>query len=116
MNRTRASESGLYAAAIEFARKIDTVASFIDNHHVLQHLPSRDCQEAQLADSLRRRSALSAYASEFSDCRFGSSTRNNRVNSDKPIDPGWLLPPNAWSRLKPYPRNTLPESSPVQVP
>ena len=58
MNRTRASESGLYAAAIEFTTKqrinnatIDAVASFIGNHHVLQHPPSRDCQEAQLADS-----------------------------------------------------------------
>jgi hypothetical protein len=41
-----------------------------------------DSPRAQIADSLKRRSALrdSSYASEFSDCRCGSNTRNNRVN------------------------------------
>jgi hypothetical protein len=35
-------------------------------------------------------SALSGYASdsEFSVCRCGSNTRNNRMNWDKPIYPG----------------------------
>jgi hypothetical protein len=41
-----------------------------------------DSPRAQIADSLKRRSALrdSSYASEFSYCRCGSNTRNNRVN------------------------------------
>jgi hypothetical protein len=69
-----------------------------------------------------RRSNLKAtYASEFSDGRCGSNMPpkcRNRLSWEKPIDPDlrFGLPSNAWSRLKPYPRNTLPESSPVQVP
>ena len=48
------------------------------------------------------RSALSGYAcdSELSVCRCGSNTRNNRLNCDKPIDPGlrrMILWPNASS-------------------
>ena len=48
---------------------------------------------------------LSGYASEFefSVCHCGSNMWCNRVNSDKLIDPGWLLQRkrNAWSRLTP---------------
>jgi hypothetical protein len=41
-----------------------------------------DSPRAQISDSLKRRSALReySYASEFSDCRCGSNTRNNCVN------------------------------------
>jgi hypothetical protein len=41
-----------------------------------------DNPRAQISDSLKRRSALrdSSYASEFSYCRCGSNTRNNRAN------------------------------------
>jgi len=48
---------------------------------------------------------LSGYASEFefSVCHCGSNMWCNRVNSDKLIDPGWLLQRkwNAWSQLRP---------------
>ena len=53
--------------------------------------PLRKDRRAPLA--AKRPSALSGYASdsEFSVCRCGSNRRYNRVNSDKPIDPGLLL-------------------------
>jgi hypothetical protein len=46
-----------------------------------------------------------SYASGFFGCRFGSNTpiRHNRMNWDKPIDPGLMLLPNAWWRLTPDP-------------
>jgi hypothetical protein len=68
---------------------------------------------ALVADSPKRRSALSGYgyeygngygyASEFSDGRFGStSRRHKRKKMGKGLDPGLLIgPPNARSRLKP---------------
>ena len=62
----------------------------------------RDAKGAQLAEGPKRRKTLSA-ASEFSACRCGSNTRNNRPRQGKPLDPGLLLPLNAWSRLKPDP-------------
>jgi hypothetical protein len=62
---------------------------------------------ALVAESPKRRSALSgyAYASEFSDGRFGSTSRpHKRKKMGKGLDPGLLIgPPNAESRLKPGP-------------
>jgi hypothetical protein len=61
---------------------------------------------------LKRRSALSvyAYASEFSDCRCGSTIRPHKSKKmGKGLDPDLpMIPPNPWSRLKPNPRSTLP--------
>jgi hypothetical protein len=68
---------------------------------------------------LKRRSALSgyAYASEFSDCRCGSTIRPHKSKKmGKGLDPGLpMIPPNPWSRLNPDPRSTLPMRPRVQM-